>query len=271
MNKPYLGVSGLVTVKEIKLLVDLFERNGFNIEGSRIPMVGILVSYRSIDLGFNPSSRRYPSLRDIPRLLEATENKTFNTIHFNTKRPEVLHQDIEKLLILEDNYDRGLIHGIQFNLAWPLKEEIDIIKKQYPKLKTIFQLSNYAMENLQLTEVTDRLNVYPDIDYILIDPSGGKGLGFDLKYSSEIYRNLKRAGFNAIIGFAGGLSGENVAGIILNLKENLNTIAFSIDAEGRLRDKKSDAHGDDDLSPEKVRSYIENSAHAFLDFKCPAE
>jgi len=47
-------------------------------------------------------------------------------------------------------------------------------------------------------------------------------------------------------------SGENVASVIENLKKKLGTDEFCLDAEGKLREKRSSAYHDDDLDSEKV-------------------
>jgi hypothetical protein len=263
VNKPYFGVTGPGCPEDIELLVKLFEENHFNLEGTHVPMVGILVSQKTVDLGFNPGSRRYPPLLDIPKLLESTNNKTFNTIHFNTKRPEVLHEVVGKILSLKDNYDRGFSHGIQLNIAWPPTEELDIIKSEYPKLKSILQLSRRAIEGLQLKEIVERVKTYSNLEYLLIDPSCGKGLSLNLGDSSRLFTIFKENGVKATIGFAGGFSGENVAGVIETLKRELGTDEFCLDAEGNLREKRGKAYHDDYLSPKKVSKYVEEAAKAF--------
>jgi phosphoribosylanthranilate isomerase len=262
-DKLYLGITGIVNQKEIKQVIDFFEANDFSVNGTHMPMIGILVSYRTIDLGSNPSNRRYPSLAEIPKLLEIAGNRTFNTIHFNTIRPQVLQEDIARILNLENIYDKGLVHGVQFNIAWPPVEQIDKIKNNYPRLKTILQLSSKAIENLELDEIVERVKAYYFMDYVLIDPSGGKGLNFDITKSVALYKMFKESGIRANIGFAGGLSGENIAGAIMDLRKELGANEFSLDAESNLRVKRSNAYGDDDLDIEKAKKYIEEAAKAF--------
>lgn len=90
----------------------------------------------------------------------------------------------------------------------------------------------------------------------MIDPSGGNEFEFDLNFSSEFYQRFKEKLPSIVVGFAGGLNGENVCFRVNSLKRKLGTLDFSIDAEGGLRDKLSPAYGDDLLKLTKVSSYI---------------
>jgi phosphoribosylanthranilate isomerase len=263
MDKPYVGVTGAVSEAEVMAIVDAFEKNGLTMQSPHMPMNGTLVSYKTLDLGNNPGNRRYPEMKEIPGILAATKNKTFNTIHFNTKRPEVLSSDIKTVMEFGGIYKNGLCQGVQYNVAWPPIDEIDKIRSEYPDLKMILQLSSKATEGMSQKEIVEKAAEYADTDYVLIDPSCGKGLGFDIEYSVNLYRKLKEGGIKATVGFAGGLSGENVAGVIGDLIARMKTDEFVIDAEGNLRDKITPAYGDDVMNIEKVRKYISAAANGF--------
>jgi hypothetical protein len=263
MNKPYVGVTGAVFEEEVKAIVDSFERNGLTMNGSHVPMSGLLVSYQTLDSRSKPGNKRHPKLEDIPSLLRAHGNKAFTTIHFNTRRPETLSKDISSIFELEGIYEKGLCRGLQLNIAWPPNEEVNEIKSKYPDMKIILQLSKRATEGLSLEEIVLKTATYLNADYVLVDPSGGKGLEFDAEYSATLYKRLKGGGVKATIGFAGGLSGNNVAGITKDMRERLETAIFSIDAEGNLRDKLTPAYGDDVMNLEKVGKYISESAKGF--------
>jgi hypothetical protein len=263
MNKPYVGVTGPVSEDEVREIAKSFERNSLSMQGPRIPMIGILISYKTLDFGKHPENRRYPPLKKIPALLETAGKKSFNTIHFNTKRPEALSEDLSTVFNLENIYDKGDCHGVQFNLAWPPAEEVDKLRSDYPDLKTIIQLSKKAISNLPVEDIVKKTKEY-DADYALIDLSGGRGKPLNMKYSSFLYNSLKEGGVDATIGFAGGLSGENAENVIKSLIIETGSSMLSIDAEGNLRDRLSDRYGDDEMNMEKVASYIEAAVRGFL-------
>lgn len=264
MSKPYVGVTGAVSETEVGKIINFFERSGLDMQGPRVPMNGTLVSYKTLDLGKHPENRRYPPLTEIPKILEATENKTFNTIHFNTKRPEKLSDDLSTVFNLENIYDRGYCHGVQFNVAWPPLEEIDKIRSVYPEIKMILQLSSKATKDMSIEYIVMKTKDYDTADYVLIDPSGGQGKDFNILHSSSLYKSLREVGVNATIGFAGGLSGENAEKMIKDLKIATGNDMFSVDAEGKLRDKRSEKYGDDDMNMKKVGSYIEAVLKGFF-------
>ena len=226
-------------------------------------MSGILVSYKTLDLGSNPGNMRYPNLEDIPSLLRAHDGKAFTTVHFNTKRLETLPSDVCSVFNLGDIYDKELCRGLQLNVVWPPREDISEIKSNYPDMKVILQLSSKATDGMSQDEIASRTAAYTNVDYVLIDPSGGKGLGFDTEYSSNLYKKLKESGVRATVGFAGGLYGDNVASVTRDMRGRLNSVDFSLDAEGNLRDKITPAYGDDIMNLEKVRSYISEAAKGF--------
>lgn len=262
MRKPYVGVTGITDENQVNEIIKYFQSNGFSVEDSRIPMLGFLLSYKTIKLGKHPTNKRYPELKNVPKLFEATENKTFNTLHFNTRDLHSIHKDLSFVLNQGDIYDRGLCHGTQLNVDFPPHIEIDMLKSDYPNLDIIMQLSE-RNENMSVEEIIDKIVSYDKSDYILIDPSMGRGKGMDIENSSVIYKMLLERNVKADMGFAGGLSGENAEYVIKSIREKTGTDNFSVDAEGNLRDRKSDSYGDDLMNMEKVASYIKAVSRGF--------
>lgn len=86
------------------------------------------------------------------------------------------------------------------------------------------------------------------IDYVLIDPSGGKGLLFDVHFAHDCLAALTETVPSIGVGIAGGLSAQTLQQIwALTL---LWGGCFSIDAEGQLRDDK------DKLDVTKAIEYV---------------
>ena len=266
--KPYVGVTGPTTEDDVRGLLKLFDTYGFSMSTSYIPMIGVLVSYKTLEQGRHPTRARYPDLEIVPRLLEAVDGKAFATVHYNTRTPYKLAGEVASILDLDDVYDNGLCDGVQLNVAWPPAGQIDLLKNEYPDLKIIFQLSRRASEGMTDDEVVERLAYeYGNLlDYILIDPSAGEGISFDINRSAAMYRKIKKAGIDANIGFAGGLSGENVSEVIGELKDILGTgdempkkrFQISVDTETRVRDDN------DLLDLGRVQLYLEGALAGFF-------
>lgn len=81
----------------------------------------------------------------------------------------------------------------------------------------------------------------------------------------QLYEAIAHALPHVLVGFAGGLTGDNVWSRVHSLRRALGTTNFCIDAEGGLRDKITDAYGDDLLNPEKVSHYVSNAFQAYTD------
>lgn len=255
---PYIGVTGLTSKKEVNQVVSLFEENPFS---SHVPMLGFLVSYKTLN-HLPTENRRYPKIEDLPGLLRVLEDKkVFPTIHYNSREKGLFNQ-VSSIFGL-GVYQENLCRGLQLNIPWPDLNELKVIKSVYPELKITFWVSKEVTSSGPIDQIVNRISNYNQlVDYVLLDPSAGKGLEFDLDLFCKIYQELKGKSPNLTIGFAGGLTCENVFSRLKSLEKALGTLEFSFDSEGGLRDKISQIYGDDFLNLNKVSSYISESSRA---------
>jgi len=259
--KPYVWITGPVNVQETQDICRKFSEEEYSMETPHIPMLGFLVSYKTLNEQ-STQNRRYPPIRDLPKLLQATGGKVLTMVHYNSKEPDSLSDQVFK--IFNEIYETDLCRAIQLNIVWPNINQVTKIKEKYPDMQIVFQASHRAMDGKTPTQITKGIKEYGNlINYVLIDPSGGRGLEFDLDSSISLYSKLMEQCPNLIIGFAGGFTGENVSLKTRELIEGIGNKNFCIDAEGGLRDKITPAYGDDLLNLKKVRRYIE-SAHSVL-------
>ena len=113
------------------------------------------------------------------------------------------------------------------------------------------------MKGLNPEQIAEKTKEYERVaNYVLIDPSGGRGDEFDIIHSVAVYQELQEKIPLMLIGFAGGFNGHNVRKRIQTLTEMTGAEDFCIEAEGGLRDKITDRYGDDILSLDKVKQYI---------------
>lgn len=272
MERPYIGVTGAASSKEVSHLVKTFTNAGFNLESSYLPMVGFLVSQKT--LGGLPGNLRYPPIENLTSLLEATKGLTFNTIHYNFSRgsgevipkaqsdPTLTHQIAA--LFNRGIYADNLCRALQLNIVWPAPDQLLRIKNLLPELKIILQLSERCLVDPP-PQVVDKLGVYEDqIQYALLDPSGGKGQVFSARTILPYYEKVKSVYPEITIGFGGGFTGENLVPRSSELVKEIGNKGFSLDAEGGLRDKLNKDYGNDLYNPKKVRHYIKQAAKFFL-------
>jgi hypothetical protein len=256
--RPYVGITGPVTVAEVKAILDEFLSAGITKNTKHIPMVGFLASYKTLN-GQKVKNRRYPPIEDIPKLIDETAFRVLPMVHYNSRETGTLATQITKVFEnIPEHY-----HNLQLNIPWPDIAQVGLIKDQFPDMQIVFQASGKAMKGKTPRQIAEGVVEYGDsISYILIDPSGGRGLPFDMESSSEIYSELRGQCPDLTIGFAGGFTGENVAVRLQQLITATKGSDFCIDAEGGLRDKVTEAYGDDLLNMEKARAYLQAASGA---------
>jgi hypothetical protein len=256
--KSYVGITGPVSAEEVENICNEFHCAGYSMDSPHVPMLGFLMSYKTLN-GASTKNKRYPLADIVPRLLKTTEGRTFNMIHYNSREIDTLSDQVSR--IFDGIYEDGLCRSMQLNINWPDVGQISKIMDQYPDMKIVFQASHKAMEDMGPKDVASKIKDYEDIvSYVLIDPSGGRGIPFDLESSVAIYSEIKGQCPSLAIGFAGGFDGNNVNSRLHELIRKTGDSDFCIDAEGGLRDKISSAYGDDLLNIEKVRHYLQSAS-----------
>lgn len=261
VEKPYIGVTGATTREEVNHLVRVFYEKGRQTTEHQ-PMIGFLVSYKTLN-GQETLNRRYPRFESIPSLLKEDHFDSFTTIHYNSKELTSLADQVKKIF-KEQIYEENLCRGIQLNIPWPPIEELTKIKRELPDLKIIMQLSHSCLDESPVEVATKVKNYGELIDYVLIDPSGGKGKSFEIAKIKPYYNEIKSYNPELIIGFAGGFTGENAFGRIKEIISLTGEKNFSIDAESGLRDQITTDYGNDVYNKGKVENYIKETRRAFL-------
>ena len=263
--RPYVCVTGLVNNTEVEETEKVFNRY-FEETSSNFPAVGFLVSSKTLR-GEEPKSShipnlRYPNIRTLrARMQRAGRMKTM--VHYSTKEPESLDVQVAQIFGYlyregENIYESNLCRMLQLNVAWPNPKLLEKIISRFPRMQIIQQLSARAMNGLTPEDITKKLLDYEDlISYVLIDPSGGRGVSLEIEKSLEIYKTISKGMRNVTLGFAGGLNGENVHDVVTSIGRALGHNLFCIDAEGGLRDVGEDV---DDLNMRKTKKYISKSS-----------
>lgn len=256
--KPYVGITGPITKKEVASCINGFAEAGYSIESPHIPMRGYLASYKTLNKK-PTSNRRYPSIADLPGLLKHADNKVLTMIHYNSREMSTLADQVKQ--IFEEIYHDMLCRSIQLNIIWPDINQVKLIKQQFPELQIVFQASHNVIKDKTPKKIVQLINRYGNmLDYVLIDPSGGRGVEFKVEHSLSVYNEIREKLPKITVGFAGGLTGKNVDEQISKIISRTEHTDFCIDAEGGLRDKLSDKYGDDLLNLEKVRSYLQSAS-----------
>lgn len=234
--KPYIGVTGFMNRVEVERVLAAFP-----LDTDRQLMVGVLMSIKTLTGGKNKYPERYPA-RDAMEDIFIEHPQALNLVHYHTSTEGYA---LVGELIAAKTAAGPCCHGFQLNIRWPNPRVIDDYRHAYDmKVPTeqdviVLQCGRGAVAEVNHSprRLAKRVAGYADlIDYVLIDPSGEKGLPLDFHFANECIMELTKIVPEIGVGIAGGLSAEA-------LKFELRTLAFmwegcfSIDAEGRLRDE----------------------------------
>lgn len=261
MIVPYVGVTGPSSRDEAVAIMDAFEIAGYSCDSHHIPMIGYLVSHKTLN-GEHTPNLRYPSFRTLPGMMDGLQHKALNMVHYNTREQETLADQISE--VFSDLYPEGLCRALQLNVVWPDRSQVAEIRHRFPEMKIVFQASRPATEGRSPEEIVNGIAAYgSSLDYVLIDPSGGNSTPFTLPEVLPLYHEIRNRLQGIVVGFAGGFHGMNVRERTLQLLLQTGDAGFCLDAEGGLRDKLSERYGDDLLNMRAVQSYLDETMRSF--------
>jgi hypothetical protein len=246
--KPYVGITGFTSKDDVLACLDCVPGASY-----RKLMVGVLLSYKTIDGGENKYAVRYPHYRDISNIF-VNHEKALNFIHYNTKTQIGLSDEL--LRVAEIGGEN--CHGFQLNITWPSIDELKKVKQCLPNHKFVIQVSGAALRHFDIFGkdaapelLRQKVSEYENssvIDYMLLDPSGGRGISFSKNDALEFFNQHTHATYGLSV--AGGLSSETI-GSLDDLIKMDNKLSW--DAEGGLRD------ADDNFLIDKAMNYLSSS------------
>ena len=240
--RSYIGITGFMQAKEVDAMLSVLPR-----DSDRLVMLGVLASGKTLRFQPNNWPQRYPRRENLGTIFAPCEN-VLNLIHYNTKEPEHLLED----MILAQSLAGKNCHGFQLNIAWPDKKVLADYRAQAPDTHRtiVVQCGGKAMSDVGMDprRLAERIQEYDGLaDYVLIDPSGGLGQEFDSNFAGKCFEQLEQAVPNIGFGVAGGLYDRNLD---RKLSDLLEVFDFSIDVEGKLR------NGQDDLLVRAAKEYL---------------
>jgi hypothetical protein len=248
----YVGVTGIKSVSDARAVLGLFEKHGFTMQSCKIPMIGILVSGRMLDVTWE--SERYPRIDVLGEIISEIDGKAFCTVHVDNKPRS---KWCDEILAIEAYLSGMDVGGIQINVKHPLPGEIARLKKEFHKdVSIIMQYSDDFISKDPKKAAADFSAYAHLVDYVLIDPSRGQGLEINAGKALSHYTELKKH-FDIGIGFAGGFTSANIGKYIEKFKKHVGGSNFSIDVETGVRDNKND------LSIKMVDEYLSSAHEAF--------
>jgi phosphoribosylanthranilate isomerase len=249
-NKNYIGMTGITEEKQLFGIDSIFRNGKFPNQNHDI-MIGILISPRNLDKTW--FSSRYPNIWEIKNILQSLYKKEkykdfFNTLHIDEKANSNWEYCLELLI----NKIGIIPKGIQVNVKHPKVKDIKRLSERFPETQIIFQYSGDFL-NKDIKEAMKDLSVYTKyIDYVLIDPSRGRGLELNSNLALKHFIQIKKDFNHLNVALAGGFNHKNIRDYVKAFKASLDSFDFSLDIESGVRDN------DDKLDLIKFESYIQN-------------
>ena len=244
----YIGITGFMSQREVRTMLDLMPK-----DSPRKLMVGVLMSWKTLNRLPNKWSNRYPDVNDVSRIF-IDHPAALNLVHYNTKELLTLHYQLKDII---KNCGSNL-HGLQLNIAWPDPMILENFKELHPDKIIVLQIGERAFELISYSPEILAAKVAEEykglIDYILLDLSGGYGIDFDPAEIAEYLDALKKVRLKIGLGVAGGLSSSTLRNVEFLISEFPN---LCINAEGRLRDS------DDDLDLREAGEYVSKALGIF--------
>lgn len=254
--RPYIGVTGFMSRREVLAVEDAHCE--LPLISDVLLMVGVLVSSKTLRGELNKFPARYPKPEQLGSIFTGRVDN-LNLLHFNTKEQDRLLDDMCRAQDLAG----PKCDGFQLNIAWPDRKVLKRYKTKtaFRRKTLVLQCGGHALDQVEHNplKLTAKVLEYDGlIDYMLIDPSGGKGEPFDLNFAMKCIDTLNSKLFRTDIGvgIAGGLSAHNVNDLLGPILARHSST--SIDAEGRLRD------GQDNLDIAKAQAYVSKSAKLYV-------
>ena len=257
--KPYVGITGFKRGEEIIGLAEVFKDDFAFSDCPYSAMFGFVVSDKRLADPYG-SGAQSPPANSLPELCCIVPRWALPMMHFYTKNPENLAEQVKKLFSIGRMYDHAICRAVQLNVhSWPQISQVQSILDALPELNIVLQISKGAMDGLNNEEISMRAAGYKDMaSWALIDPSGGLGIEFDVPKTIALMNLIRREMPNTIMGVAGGFHDGNVEARVREIKKGYGR-KFCIDAQGKLMDL------DKNLDCWKAEKYIEKASVVMLD------
>lgn len=257
--KPYVGVTGLITPTEVAQVATDFREAGLSMKSGYIPALGFVVSNWRLD---NPMKAGWqcPAAADLPSLARQTVVlSALPIIHYRTSNPRDIDEELSRLFSMDGMYEKGYCRAVQLNVDWPPPDVMQRLATRWPAMLSVLRLSDTAMSSMSVEDVLRRCTEYNSvIDYIFIDPSGGRGRSLELSKTIELMIALRETLPAKRLGVAGGFDGQAILAQVPVLKKAFSD-DFSLDAQGRLRTDRDNA-----INLVKAKRYIDTAASVLL-------
>lgn len=222
----YIGITDFWTKQQALDMLAVFDK--FNKKENRKLMIGIMMSYKTLNDLPTKWKDIWISKDEIANVFP-DHPSAFNTLHY----ADYDGIDLLRNLLDATSYCGSHLHAIQLDMIWPEPNDVLAYRLRYPDVKIVLQINSKAFEQIDNdpAKLVERLSFYEDsVDYVLLDKSGGKGIGMDADFLRPFIHELSKTKIKVAV--AGGL-GPNTLHRVEPLKKEYPFL--SMDAQGQLK------------------------------------
>lgn len=231
-TQPYIGVTGITEPSQAKQLLE----NLTSLDDASQLMCGVILSNSRMKGQETGHPNRHPDIETIPSIFP-THERCLNLIHYCPPDSPTIDQLLQKALEIGGPNCHGVQVNTPKNMAWTPIEPVKKFSKRNPNAVIILQITRGAVEELLWNpeRIAEQCRFYQEAtSRFIIDLSAGNAVPINVELSATIANTIHERIPEASITFAGGLSPQNVARIIMEIRDE-HASPFSIDAEGALR------------------------------------
>lgn len=258
--KPYIGITGIVTVADLYTVRDCCALMPW----THRFMAGVLVSAKTLR-GEHTESRRYPAASQVDAILSECAQKfgAWPVVHYNTRATgDALTAELSALVACAPS-----MRGLQLNVARPDPGAVAYFAETHPAVEVIVQINRGAFGASPVPiDALHYASAYEGARHALLDLSGGNGAAIDASFAARVARAWRVFTVAPRLGVAGGF-GPDAESLLASLREELGAEAFaalSFDAESRVRvaveDPTPGAKHQDRLDRDLARAWVSLAA-----------
>ena len=231
-TQPYIGVTGIAEPSQAKQLLEKMT----TLDDASQLMCGVILSNSRMQGQETDHPNRHPDIKTIPSIFP-THERCLNLIHYCPTDSPMIDQLLQKAIETGGPNCHGVQINTPKNMAWTPVEAVKKFSKHNPNAVIILQITRGAVEELLCNpeRIAEQCRFYQEAtSRFIIDLSAGNAVPINVELSTTIANTIHERIPEASITFAGGLSPQNVARIIMEIRDE-HASPFSIDAEGALR------------------------------------
>ncbi len=235
---PYIGITDFTKYDQVLKMLEVFNSSRrFGL--FRRLHVGVMMSYKTLNGLETQWSSIFPKKEEISGIFSSDSPRVMNCLHFADYEN---NPNLAETLCRAIGYGGMGVNALQLDMIWPEPAEIsNAVHGSRKRLEVILQVGRDAFDQVgdDPAALVERLEDYAEVvDFVLLDKSGGKGLGMNGLKMIPFVRAIKENFPDLGIAVAGGLGPDTMYLAEPLIKEFPD---ISLDAQGRLR-PSGDAH-----------------------------